>query len=189
MGLDMYFNRRTYVGNKYRAKGEQVLIHVPDSQKSATFPIKLKPKTERIDTYIEEIMYWRKANAIHKFFIENCAGGVDDCKEIYVAKDKLLMLHDLCKQVIEGSELVEGNVQNGKKMVNGKWEQQWQKGKFIKNPSIAMKLLPTGEGFFFGSTQYDEWYYNDIKETFDMLEKLLEEDPDLTGDYYYQASW
>lgn len=49
-----------------------------------------------IDQYIEEgtpyeerLMYWRKANAIHKFFVDNAAHGVDDCKPVQVTIDVL----------------------------------------------------------------------------------------------------
>jgi hypothetical protein len=43
-------------------------------------------------------------------------------------------------------------------------------------------LLPTQEGFFSGSTNYDQWYFDDITFTKETLEKLLVEEPD--ADYY-----
>ena len=36
----------------------------------------IKPK--RISHIIEEMIYWRKANAIHNWFVENCQEGVDE---------------------------------------------------------------------------------------------------------------
>ena len=42
-----------------------------------------------------------------------------------------------------------------------------------------------GSGFFFGGTDYDEWYYNDIENTIKILESALED-----GDeFYYSSSW
>ena len=44
-----------------------------------------------------EIIYWRKANAIHKWFVENVQEGVDDCGEYEVTVEQLTELRDLCK--------------------------------------------------------------------------------------------
>lgn len=44
--------------------------------------------------------YWRKANAIHGWFIENCAGGVDECQEITVDREQLVQLRDLAMQAV-----------------------------------------------------------------------------------------
>lgn len=44
--------------------------------------------------------------------------------------------------------------------------------------------LPPASGFFFGSTELDEYYWQDLKETVSMLTDL-----DPKGAYYYQASW
>jgi hypothetical protein len=51
--------------------------------------------------------------------------------------------------------------------------------------SLAESLLPSASGFFFGATDYDEWYYNDIENTIKILEEALED-----GDeFYYSSSW
>ena len=49
---------------------------------------------ERDEPYEEELMYWRKANAIHKFFVDNAAHGVDDCQPVQVTLDVLKDLID-----------------------------------------------------------------------------------------------
>jgi len=54
-------------------------------------------------------------------------------------------------------------------------------------------LLPPTSGFFFGSTEIDDWYWADIQETYDRL-KAITDDPLIIGDrsrvdVYYQASW
>lgn len=52
----------------------------------------------------------------------------------------------------------------------------------------APKLLPTCEGFFFGSREYDENYFYNIVETLTKLEIILYKyDPEFTFQYY--ADW
>jgi hypothetical protein len=53
--------------------------------------------------------------------------------------------------------------------------------------SLAESLLPAASGFFFGGTDYDEWYYNDIQNTIKILEEALAEDS--SSDFYYSSSW
>ena len=47
------------------------------------------------------VMYWRKANAIHGWFVNECGGGVDECQPIYVSRESLVKLRDLCKQAMK----------------------------------------------------------------------------------------
>ena len=49
----------------------------------------------------------------------------------------------------------------------------------------APNLLPVQEGFFFGSYEYDEWYFDWLKEAREILVKMLEED----WEYYYSCWW
>ena len=39
--------------------------------------------------------------------------------------------------------------------------------------AYAEANLPTQAGFFFGSTEYDEWYFNDVKDCWIQMGKLL----------------
>ena len=56
---------------------------------------------------------------------------------------------------------------------------------FNKDPN----LLPPREGFFFGSTDVDEWYWQDIKDTIKQLDRLVNL-PDFDRlSFYYQSSW
>ena len=55
-------------------------------------------RAEKGDPYEEELMYWRKANAIHKFFVDNAANGVDDCQPVQVTIDVLKDLVDRCER-------------------------------------------------------------------------------------------
>ena len=42
-------------------------------------------------------MYWRKANAIHGWFVENCQDGIDECQKTYITKTDLIKLKELCE--------------------------------------------------------------------------------------------
>ena len=52
--------------------------------------------------------------------------------------------------------------------------------------SLAESLLPSTSGFFFGNTEYDEWYYTDIDNTIAILEEAIMENG---VEFYYSSSW
>lgn len=52
----------------------------------------------------KEVLYWRKANAIHRWFVEKCQFGVDNCATYYVPREKLEELRELCEAVVNGRE-------------------------------------------------------------------------------------
>lgn len=133
--------------------------------------------------------YWRKANAIHRWFVENVQDGNDDCGEYEVTKEKLEELKDTCLEVLAGCELVDGKVKNGATLVDGEWQDNIEDGKVIADVSVAESLLPTTSGFFFGSTEYDEWYVKDIQHTIDIIAKVLEETDFEKEIIIYSSSW
>jgi hypothetical protein len=57
----------------------------------------------------------------------------------------------------------------------------------LEHPDLAERILPTQEGFFFGGTQYDDGYFDDLKETVTIL-RWAQEDAD-EAEYCYQSSW
>lgn len=59
----------------------------------------------------------------------------------------------------------------------------------LEKPSEAPVLLPTVSGFFFGSTEYDEWYFEDVKFTRDEITKLLKDRPLQKGESMYYWAW
>lgn len=120
-------------------------------------------------TIIETVADWRKANHIHKWFVDNVQNGEDDCAIYEVTKEQLEELLDVCKEVINNSNLVNGE--------------------YIENFGVAEELLPTTEGFFFGSTQYDKWYIEDIKYTIEVVENLLNTTDFENEIIMYNSSW
>ena len=41
----------------------------------------------------------------------------------------------------------------------------------LNNHDLAHSLLPTQSGFFFGNTDYDEWYFHDVKDCLRQMKK------------------
>jgi len=119
-------------------------------------PTTIKP--ERVSYVIEQVAYWRKANAIHQWFVEHVQNGEDDCKPYVCDSDKL-------KELLSAVDAV------------------------LKCRKKAKELLPTQEGFFFGSIEYDEYYRQYLKDTKRMLEEILAEPDADISEYVYQSSW
>lgn len=108
-----------------------------------------------------EAGYWRKANQIHNWFVENVQDGEDDCKEYYVDPDKLRSLLDICKHILK--------------------LKRWK--------AYARENLPTCAGFFFGDTEYGEYYLEDIKNTVEIIENIFADFDERTDSLYYESSW
>lgn len=184
MGLDMYLEKRTYVKN---------WEHTPeDKHHKITITRGGKPRndidTKKISYIIEEAGQWRKANAVHVFFVKHCGNGEDNCQSMYVEKEVLEELLDNCKKIIKASKLVDGKEIEKHTLENGKIITNIEPQKIIEDPTIAKEILPTQAGFFFGSTDYDEYYLDDIRETIKICEEALKSIKN-GSDIYYQASW
>lgn len=95
MGLDMYLDRHTYV---------QRWDHIPDDRQYAVTvtrggqPTSIDPA--RIKYVVEEVAYWRKANAIHGWFVAHVQKGVDDCGTYDVSREHLQDLRAACAEVL-----------------------------------------------------------------------------------------
>ena len=58
----------------------------------------------------------------------------------------------------------------------------------LADHSLAEELLPTQRGFFFGGTDYDEYYYKSLETSVEALEKYLSEKYS-DWEFVYQSSW
>lgn len=101
MGLDMYLYGKTYVKNYNFTKEEKKYDINITQNGNIVYDI----KKERIIYIIEELGYWRKANQIHNFFVENCQEGIDNCKESYVSKENIKDLLNRCNKILENPKL------------------------------------------------------------------------------------
>lgn len=164
MGLDMYmYLRKSEALGKWQKDYEERVggFYPPELEK---FQNKIDERNFLDKTTMYQVGYWRKANAIHRWFVNNCAEGKDECQRIYVSKESIQKLLDTCKEV-------------------------------LADHSKANELLPTQSGFFFGGTEYDEWYFRDLEYTVELLTDItdfLNTNTSKSGTYYdviYQASW
>ena len=118
-------------------------------------------------TIMDKIGYWRKANQIHNWFVENCQNGIDECQMVEVTKEHLETLLKICKETLELKDC------------ENKLEQiEKTKG-----------TLPTKDGFFFGSTSIDEYYFDAIEDTIKQIEETLEKVDFEKEIVLYQSSW
>jgi len=157
MGLDMYLRATEYV-SRYDYDGNNADDNNP---LFAQLVEKFDVSDAIGDTPFGGISidfpmgYWRKVNSVHNWFVEICGGGVDECQPMYVNRQHLEELREICKQV-------------------------------LADHSLAEELLPTSAGFFFGSTDFDEYYFKDLEYTVKVIDRCLKS----KFDYFeYQASW
>lgn len=94
----------------------------------------------------EEILYWRKANMIRSWFVNHTALLSDD-DDVYIPISRETL--ELLKQDLEDT---------------------------LNDYKLATVLFPTSSGFFFGSTDYDEYYWKDLEYTLEEVTKILDED-------------
>ena len=82
MGLDMYLYKKSYVQNWEHTPTENK--HTISIKKGGKVRKDIKP--ERICYITEQIAYWRKFNALHGWFVNECASGVDECQDMSPGK-------------------------------------------------------------------------------------------------------
>lgn len=154
MGLDMYLEGRKFVS----AYSDEVTYQELTNMMGISKP---ELPHSNFGTLSLEVMYWRKVNAVHNWFVEKVQDGVDNCGTYYVSRDKLNELLEVCKRVVD------------------------KQG----DTDVAHELLPSATGFFFGGTDYDEYYYEGLLWTIEGIERILT-NPAFDGmDFYYQSSW
>ena len=156
MGLDMYLKGKRYL-SKYSDETDPTRAEAIQ---------KLFPELEGVNglwgdnSCVQEVSidagYWRKANAIHDWFVKNVQGGEDECRPHHVSREDLTALKTTCEQVLADKKL-------------------------------ARDLLPTASGFFFGSTEFDQYYFRDLEETVKIVDRCLA--MPTAWEFEYRSSW
>jgi hypothetical protein len=148
MGLDMYLTAKRYLSeyDPVEKQLKQEIDKVLDTKIGSVKEVSL------------EAGYWRKANAIHNWFVNTVQDGVDECQESPVSLDQLQELSAIVNMVLDDN-------------------------------SLAGEILPPVEGFFFGDTEIDEWYLENLTDTKNILDNILNNPDSKNWQFYYQASW
>ena len=171
MGLDMYLTISEYVA---RTKRDDMSGDAPVANPLFQELVNRRPswvdKSAHTGISLEyPAGYWRKANAIHNWFVQNVQDDRDECQKSYVSAEQLRELRDACEQVL----WTQGDSRVG-----------------VQEKAEEVGLAPKA-GFFFGSTDYDEYYLEDLRYTVKLINRM-----EAAGvfdnawvDIYYQASW
>ena len=150
MGLDMYLEARRYLFSFKEADQRRA------SQIGEMFPEVNFGEVKEVKV---ELAYWRKANAIHKWFVDNIQKGNDDCGSYEVTRDDLLHLRNILEELLKDRTI-----------------------------ELAKQMMPPQSGFFFGDTEIDDYYWEDLEFTLERVNKILDTNLD-DWDIYYQSSW
>ena len=137
----------------------------------------------------EQVGYWRKANAIHRWFVQNVQDGVDDCGTYIVTREQLEQLKAACERVLAIAQIVDGQICTGISLDDEQECRIMEAGKVVANPEDCAEILPTQGGFFFGLTDYDEVYIQDLDNTVKIITEVLEQTNWEVESVCYQASW
>ena len=107
MGLDMYIN---YTNRTNHSIEEMLAIDNteklnPDTAAAAEFlPLREYQFLKDAFSIFHQGAYWRKANAVHAWFVDNVQKGVDDCGYYDVTTEDLEKLKSICQQAIKSKK-------------------------------------------------------------------------------------
>tara|TARA_B100000287_G_scaffold433430_1_gene495150 strand:- start:2551 stop:3081 length:531 start_codon:yes stop_codon:yes gene_type:complete len=176
MGLDMYFEgsfaKRSFIERKFDERRKcEIDPDFETTLKSIGFenaPIEIT--NWNYYSINIPIAYWRKVSSIHQWFVENVQHNNDDCGRYYVDENDI-------------SNLVE-EIDN-----------------ILSEPDPNRKIakaeanLPNTTGCFFGSQEYDKYYFEDLEYTKKRMQACLDWQKKMAGtgkcfdNFYYQSSW
>lgn len=171
MGLDQYLYARKYIsGTDYSRDLNGQFLMTPNRELDTIISTigltrdDLEPELPSATIGVK-VLQWRKANQIHNWFVENVQRGEDDCKDYYVSRESLEELLATLGQALQARE---GGDDTG---------------------MTVEDILPTAQGFFFGSEEYDEYYWNQVEWTYEAINKLLNNPKFEDFDFEYSSSW
>lgn len=160
MGLDMYLHARKYI-----SAWKETESLTEDIKRMAGIPTDGLFEERHSGITVEfSAGYWRKAHAVHRWFVESVQNQVDDCGRYEVSREHLQSLLECCIAVLDARKDEEIAVET------------------------AESYLPIGVGFFFGEPEFNDYYYEQLKYTKELLTRLLS--PEFNDyDFSYQSSW
>ena len=169
MGLDQYLEARQYVSkNNWLDDGGYEDNPDYHTLQPMTQTGVIDPDAFSGITLEYNAAQWRKANGIQRWMEANLAGGaMENCQSYPIDSAKLRELRDACNRVLSA------------------------RSDNTKEVAEECGLSPM-HGFFFGTYDYDEWYFRDLEYTVETINRLdragaLNPDSDVT--FTYRAWW
>jgi len=192
VGLDMYLKADHYCPGGFEHVRESSIEQADAARFDAILSAFGTGYEEHRNRYPEgdslvvsfKVAYWRKANAIHSWFVRNVQDGKDECQRSYVSREQLTELIDACRRILE--TVVQGDPETREDAFVGSYQVFPNLTMDLK---LAREILPTESGFFFGNTEYDEWYVTNLESTVSQLEAAMNDSNNELASFYYQASW
>lgn len=153
MGLDMYLSAKLHTSDYFAADHPvRPAVNAVDwpGTRQGYNDVELKAT----------VACWRKANQVHKWFVDNVQDGKDDCGYYGLDLEQIEKLCDLCEELL-----------------------------LTRNPTLAKEHLPPQAGFFFGGTDLDQYYWEDLEHTVKQLQAVLNHPSAKDFEYEYHSSW
>ena len=179
MGLDIYFKRVNKIDFQFAKK--------KDTQEAYD------------ELQLEDMGYFRKVNCLLPFF-----GYEDDCSIHPIEKCQIEDLVSIAKKLLEVYDTISYQLhlqqievnyykeiyRDNQEMCDERCKPFLQKMDEIWKPfeSVAQEMLPTTTGFFFGSTQYRDYYVADLKDIVEIFTKVLDT-TDFDIDQIFMYCW
>lgn len=165
MGLDMYLYANRWFSRYGHASPEDAEVNpvmdaILAAAKLEKIVIPLDENYQSVEVKVQAA-YWRKANQIHKWFVDHVQDGKDDCGTYDVDEEKLRELRATCQHAIDTGDA---------------------------------SLLPPQSGFFFGNTDIDDYYWDDLRNTIRQIDRIILADPPKgkgldSVTFQYRSSW
>jgi hypothetical protein len=116
------------------------------------------------DSYHNQLLEVKLPDEVEQIFNK-------DCEDVYAISDayfrKVNFIYEYFRDDMENESCIVDKTRIGnlidicKKVLEHKGDEDY-----------AKENLPTTSGFFFGSTDYDQWYWNDVKNCIKQMSKL-----------------
>ena len=162
MGLDIYFHKTAHTEWERYQKDLAAYENLPEDGKS----MDNHPDN---NFHPEDIGYFRKVNFLMEFFHYE-----GNCEYKEIGRDELERLRKVTKEIVRMKPVVHRVkavvLPGGGGLGPAEEENEYSEA----DKRRCAEILPTQSGFFFGSTEYDTWYFHDVREVYNWVDEVLD---------------